>query len=277
MMKRGKRLAALLMAALVGVSAAGCAKKDPETIYKEAMEKANEANGLDAAVNMTMTMKQGEDSLNMDAVMDMKMSGLKEGDFKYSTEGSFEVMDNPISMKQYYADGYQYIDMMGMKIKQAVELDEIMEQARSLSNSGNMGLEYIENLTAEEKDDQTVLTYTVNAEKMKDLTQEYMNSMMGAFGSAGEEMEALFEGLDFSLNSADGTMTVNKEGYPTAYHMNMDMDLSMEGETVNMVIGMDYQLNNPGQEVEVTIPDTSDYTEIQDMVSDSQALNGESH
>lgn len=275
MRKCGKKLAALLLAAAVGVSAAGCAKKDPETIYKEAVEKANQANSMDTSVNMSMAMTMGEESLDMDIAMDMKMSGLKEGDLKYSMEGSVGLMDQSVDMKQYYADGYQYVDMMGMKVKQAVELDQIMEQARSLAEGGNMGLEYIENLTAEKDGDNTILSYTVNGEKITELTQEYMGSMMEAVGASGQDMEALFEGLDFTINSASGTMTVNKEGYASAYQMDMDMDVSAEGESVNLVIGAEYVVNNPGKEVEVTIPDTSDYTEIPGITGEVQETAGE--
>lgn len=275
MRKCGKKLAALLLAAAVGVSAAGCAKKDPETIYKEAVEKANQANSMDTSVNMSMAMTMGEESLDMDIAMDMKMSGLKEGGLKYSMEGSVGLMDQSVDMKQYYADGYQYVDMMGMKVKQAVELDQIMEQARSLAEGGNMGLEYIENLTAEKDGDSTILSYTVNGEKITELTQEYMGSMMEAVGASGQDMEALFEGLDFTINSASGTMTVNKEGYASAYQMDMDMDVSAEGESVNLVIGAEYVVNNPGKEVEVTIPDTSDYTEIPGITGEVQETAGE--
>lgn len=275
MMKRGKKLAALILAAVVGVSAAGCAKKDPETIYKEAVEKANEANSMDAAVRMTMAIAQGEESLDMDIVMDMKASGLKEGDFKYAADGNISLMGQSMDMKQYYADGYQYVDMMGMKVKQAVELDQMMEQARSLAEGGSMGLEYIENLTAEKNGDNTLLSYTVNGEKMTDLSQEYMGDMMQAMGVSGTDMQALFEGLDFQINSASGTMTVNKAGYPTAYQMDMDMEVSAEGESIHLTMGVEYQINNPGQETEVTIPDTSGYTEVPGLGTELQETTGE--
>ena len=54
-------------------------------------------------------------------------------------------------------------------------------------------------------------------------------------------------------------MTINPDGYNTASRIAMDMTMSMDGEKIGFVMDMTTQIENPGETVQVTIPDTSEY------------------
>ena len=42
----------------------------------------------------------------------------------------------------------------------------------------------------------------------------------------------------------------------------MDIDMEAQGQKASMVINMDSTVNNPGQPVEVTLPSTDGFTEV---------------
>ena len=44
--------------------------------------------------------------------------------------------------------------------------------------------------------------------------------------------------------------------------VNMTLSMEAEGETVDMNLTVDSTVNNPGEEVSITLPDFSGYTEV---------------
>ena len=73
------------------------------------------------------------------------------------------------------------------------------------------------------------------------------------------------QGMDtaqFTIKTVEGDLTLNKEGYYTNMKMTMDMDMTMQGETIGLKMEMTAEVHDPGKTVEVTLPDTEGYQEI---------------
>ena len=64
------------------------------------------------------------------------------------------------------------------------------------------------------------------------------------------------------IKTVEGDLTLNKEGYYTNMKMTMDMDMTMQGETIGLKMEMTAEVHDPGKTVEVTLPDTEGYQEI---------------
>lgn len=75
-------------------------------------------------------------------------------------------------------------------------------------------------------------------------------------------LEGVTDGVNMNIEKVDGSYTVNKDGYYTLAKVNMTLSMEAEGETVDMNLTVDSTVNNPGEEVSITLPDFSGYTEV---------------
>lgn len=257
-----KRMAVLVMSAALAFTVAGCAKKDPKALYTEAVKKNQELSGMDMSSVVKMTMTQGEESIDVSVDMNFQMADINTDKMKYVASGTTSLMGESIETSMFYTDGYYYMDMMGQKMKYAMDMDQLMEQVKQTTENGNLNVEYMKDIQAKKDGDNTILTFTTDPAKM----DEYVKEVMGSMGSTMPGMDQ----ADFTINVVDGELTVNKEGYYTNMKMNMDMEVSVMGETMGLKMEMTADIHDPGKTVEVTLPDTEGYQEI-----DASLMNGQ--
>lgn len=253
-MKNMKKAIALLLSAAMVLSMAGCAKKSPRDLYAEAVKKNSELSGMDMTTDMDMTMKVNDQSMDMTMKMDIKMADINTDKMKYQAEAATTVMGQEIPMNIVYTDGYYYMEMMGQKIKYPMDLDKMMEQIRQTTEASNMELDYMKEITAEKDGDNTILTFTADPSKMDSYVKDTMSGMGNVMGD--------MEDSKITIHSADGSITVNKQGYYTNMKMNIDMEVTAQDQTMGMVMKMDANINQPGQAVEVVLPELDGYTEV---------------
>ena len=254
MRKSVKRAAIIAVSALLAMSMAGCAKKDPKELYTEAVKKNQELSSMDMSSVVKMTMSQGEETVDVDVDMDIQMADVNTDKMKYVANGSTSLMGQTIETSMFYTDGYYYMEMMGQKMKYAMDMDKLMEQVKQTTDNGNLNVEYMKDIQAKKDGDNTILTFTADPAKMDHYMKEMMESMGGVMPGA--------DAAEFTIKSVEGELTVNKEGYYTNMKMNMDMDMSMQGETIGLKMEMTADVHDPGKTVEVSLPDTEGYQEI---------------
>ena len=71
--------------------------------------------------------------------------------------------------------------------------------------------------------------------------------------------------MDMNISEFGGSYTVNKDGYYIAEDITMIFSMALTEDlssviSVNAIIHADF--NNPGQPVEIVLPDTGEYMEI---------------
>lgn len=255
-MKRMIRTAAVIMSTIMVFSMTACAKKeDPKAVFDAAVKKNSELTSVDMDTTMKMTMAQSEESMDISVDMNMKMSNLNDESMQYLAETKTSTMGQSMDATIFYTDGYYYMDGMGQKIKYPMDLTEIMESVKQSTDSTNLTSDQMKEITIQKEGDNTILSFTGDPEKMNSYVDEIMSSMSGV-ASGMEDVEMTFK-------EASGTYTVNKDGYYTDMTMNMTVDMTMQGETISMVLEMNGKVNNPGQEVTVELPDTADFIEVE--------------
>ena len=256
-----KFLALTLAGAMVLTFAAcGKTKKTAEEVYAEAVAKTSALNATQANMTMDMDMDMGGMSIGMkmDMVVKVKKADNK---FEMATTGGTSIMGQDIDIETYYKDGYSYTNAMGAKMKQAMDLEAIAEQAESMTMN-SAPVEYLENLAMTEADGVTTLTYTISKEKMKEYFDEAMQI-------AGES--TIPEGVEMAFESMNGTATVNKDGYITASTVDMVFNMAIEGQEVKAAVKADMTYVDPGQDFEIQFPeDLDDYIEIP-TIADGEA------
>ena len=255
MRKSVKRAAIIAVSALLAMSMAGCAKKkDPKELYTEAIKKNQELSSMDMSSVVKMTMSQGEETIDVDVDMDIQMADVNTDKMKYVAKGSTSLMGQSIETSMFYTDGYYYMDMMGQKMKYAMDMDKLMEQVKQTTDNGNLNVEYMKDIQAKKDGDTTILTFSADPAKM----DSYMKEMM-------ESMGGMMPGMDtaqFTIKTVEGDLTLNKEGYYTNMKMTMDMDMTMEGQTVTVNLDGDVGIADPGQPVDVPVPNVAEYTDM---------------
>lgn len=103
--------------------------------------------------------------------------------------------------------------------------------------------------------DNQILTFVADPVKMNDTMQEAMGIMDSTLGAAGAS--------DITMKEVSGTYVVNKDGYFSSSTMKMVFEMDVEGTVMTVTGDVTMNVNNPGQSVEVTIPDTEGYEEIE--------------
>ena len=150
-------------------------------------------------------------------------------------------------------NGYYYMEAMGQKMKYPMDLESLTAQIQESVGSTTLPVESLDTVEVKKDGDNQILTFTANPEKMND----YLGQVMGAMGDVSQ-----VSGLNMTINSADGEYTIGKDGYYTDMKMNLDLSMESQGASVGMILDITGTVHQPGQPVEITLPDTADYVEI---------------
>lgn len=252
-----KKVLALVLSAAMVLSMTACGSKekapDAKEIYKEAVKKNSELKSMDMTTKMAMKIKMGEESMDMNMDMDIKVDQMNTEQMKYYAETTTTMLEETMDMVIFYTDGYYYMDAMGQKVKYPMDLADMMEQVEQAGLGEELDVEWMKELTATKDGDNQILKFVADPAKM----DEYVREVMAATSAS-----AGLDDMDMTIKGVSGEYVVNKDGYYTAMKMNMDIDVSSQGQTMNMVMDMDATINNPGQEVTVTLPSTDDFVEV---------------
>ena len=164
----------------------------------------------------------------------------------------------PITYSMYYLDGYIYMDMLGQKVKYPVAMGDMMNQALASSKAFDVPEDLVGDFSLWDEGENKVIGYTINDAKMN----EYMQMVLGSTGLTG-----MLDGLDMKLHNIRGEYVVNPAGDCIKMRLKMDMDMTMQGETFSVNLDGDVGIADPGQPVDVPVPNPAEYTEMQAAAS----------
>lgn len=259
-----KSIVALLAALFIfSISACGSEAASALEVYNSAMAKNEELTSLDLNMKLDMDMMVGEEKVSVTSDSAIKMenpagSNLKmdmKMDMSFSGIGDAAATPEQMTMQAYYSDGVYYIDMMGMKIKQAMDLEAINAQTESLSGIEPLPEELLKEIKLDQSGDYQTLSFTGNGEAMTEYIMGYMGQM--------KDFVNMSDSQSITIKEVSGVLYVNKEGYIDRQEMNISMNVTVEGESVDMDMKMDMIYNQPGKQVTVQLPDDLDqYVEM---------------
>lgn len=254
-MKCVRRVSAWLLVLVLVCGLMGCAKEPTaEEVYAGAFEKMNALNSMDMEMDMKISMSAEGETIDMEMAADCVMENINTEDMRMDMMMEMGLMGVTIEMQTYYVDGYYLMEMYGQKLKYAMALEDAMGQTAMVQE---VALDAMSEMTMVEEGDNRVITFTVDGEKLK---EGYMDNYLSTMEGMGLTGDSGTESLEYKAMS--GTMTVNKEGYPTNAAMTMAFAMEVEGTVVQCEAVVDVVYHNPGQEVSVEIPDASEYMEV---------------
>lgn len=257
-----KRLLALTLSALLlcPMTSFAAQTEEAKAVYQEMMDKSQTVNDINAYYDMILKMsgdalgESGSDSVEARIEMNARMQNLTNpAELRYQIFSRMSMPDEqPIEFSMYYLDGYYYMDMLGQKIKYPMPLEEALKEAMSTSRMFETSTDYFKDLTVRTEGDMRVLSFIIDDA----VINEYVNTILSATG-----MDALYNGVSFSVSNVGGEYVINPDGYYTKAIMNMDMTITMMGETINASINADIGIADPGQPVDILTPNPNEYVE----------------
>lgn len=242
-------LAVVLCLCLV---ACGGEQKDAMALYKSAMTKVDKEN-MAAKMAINMAVEAGTEAVNVD--MDLDVAAKKTGsDTTMAIQMKVGAQGMTIDMGMYLADGYYYMDILGMKVKQSLEQadEDLTGQLSDISGKLLLDSDAITIEKSEKKDGNTVISFTVSADKMNELVK-LLNS------------QAMDDASNITVESVAGTVTIDSSENLVAE--TMDITYSMEAEGVKTQASMTMKMTDIqfGDSVKVELPDNLDeYVESDD-------------
>lgn len=255
-----KRLLAAVISAvlLCPMTAFAGQTAEAQAVYQELMAKTQSVSDQDAYYDLNMTMsgsmfkELGMDSIHARMEMNTKIKQLNDpANMQYLACTRMTMLDMPAQTATvYYANGWYYMDSMGQKIKFPMPLDKMVAEISGTAEMFETSPELLKDLSVRTEGENRILSYTMDDSKMN----EYMSAVLAAAG-----MDSLLEGMTFTVKNVGGDYTVTPEGYYTHASVRMDMEMSMDGETVSVKVDGSIGVANPGQPVDFPVPNPREY------------------
>lgn len=245
-------------------------------LYREYLKAASadaDATKTSMSIAMNMNMKMaGVDflsgSIKLDTAMDFNMDKMDSS--KMAMKGTVDMAIDPTlaaemgmtaeeakvksAIEYYYTDGYYYMNMEGLKVKMPLSFEEVMGQMTNLTSSTSEPICLLKDIS---KSGSTyTLVYAGSA--MTGMTEQIMGMMDTTTGVTGSA-EAV---ADIALKDTTLSVTV-QNGHMTGMKTKIDMETTVEDQTMSLVMDMNVTNVKFGNNVTVTLPsDLSSYQEI---------------
>ena len=222
--------------------------------YEIAVADASADDSSDGSESQTVTMDY-----------DAKISDSGSDSMAMAMTGKMSSSGTSIDMNIYYSDGYYYINMLGQKIKQKMDLSKLQKELEATTNQTQLPVEnYKDIVVSQNSEGNTVLDYKLNDDGLDEYIKEIADQM-GAISSSSVSSDDLDS---VKISSFSGQRTLNKDDYTIKESVKFVME-NKQSDDGSITISMDITYKNPGKDVTVTLPDDlSDYQE-----SSSLSLN----
>lgn len=262
-MKLIKRMMAVVLTAalLSPMTVYAAPSSDAMELYKKVYEKSQTTTDMNAFYDFDLKMSgpsdngQGTETANMRMEMNAKISNLTDpANMRYMIYARMTVPDmGEMTYSMYFFNNYCYMDLLGQKVKYPMPMTQIMEQAMATSGTFEVSTDLIKDLNMWTEGENRVLGYTIDDSRMN----EYLNTVLAASG-----MNEMFEGMNLKLRNTSGEYVVNSNYDIVKIRLKMTMDMNISGQTYTITMDGDVGIADPGQPVDVPLPNVAEYTEV---------------
>ena len=233
-----------------------------EEVYAKSVEASEGITGLHADILtdqvMAMEAEGMEINMKMDSAMDMTTEPLA---FHQTAETAIESEEiensNPMSMEMYYTDQgmFMYEETMATWLKMP---DDSIEDLKGLADQQTADpaqqleelAEFQDDFTFEQSEEEYILTLDASGEKFQELMDQQLDKTLGQM-----EIEAQMVLEDMAVHSVNYVIHIDKETFLTnSMDMMMDMDMNVEGETMNIKSDVQADYSQYNEIDAITVP-----------------------
>ena len=265
-MKYRKRLLALVLAVVMmcPLTVFGAEAEDTKEVLRQALARNQQWDDVNGFYDFTFTISGGiletlgAEPMTMRAEMNLKANHLQyPAQLKYmSYMRTTELDGTETVVTTYETDGCRYSDETGTKLRtEAVPGGVESLLPEDMSRSLIMG--YLQLGTPYPSDTGVVIPYYMDPEDCDSFMRQFY--YMGF--SMEEQLEA--QGMAVRLTSIHGDYGINDQGQIEKYRMTAELELYTEGLSVpvNGEIRLEIGFADPGQPVEVPLPNPAEYVQ----------------
>lgn len=233
-----------------------------EEVYAKSVEASEGITGLHADILtdqvMAMEAEGMEINMKMDSAMDMTTEPLA---FHQTAETAIESEEiensNPMSMEMYYTDQgmFMYEETMATWLKMP---DDSIGDLKGLADQQTADpaqqleelAEFQDDFTFEQSEEEYILTLDASGEKFQKLMDQQLDKTLGQM-----EIEAQMVLEDMTIHSVNYVIHIDKETFLTnSMDMMMDMDMNIEGETMNIKSDVQADYSQYNEIDAITVP-----------------------
>ena len=231
-----------------------------QEVYDKSMKASKELKSVKGSIDMkqTMTIPSEEMTLDIQSVMDMEyiiepmqmhqkgtttMMGVGEGGESQETEMETYITEDAMYM-------YEGTTAQWMKFPQEM-VDQMLSTTKQTDPATQLQplQEYLEQVEFEQDDENYILTLEGSGEEFTSLVQDQVDEALQSL-TTEENVN-----LDFAIHSIEYLVHIDKKSFQTnKLDMIIDMDMTIEGETVNMQLNAKTNFSNFNEIDEIVVP-----------------------
>ncbi|WP_025677330.1 DUF6612 family protein [Paenibacillus massiliensis] len=226
-----------------------------ELIEKVASEGANlKSFHMQSSINQDMKITAGENTQDQKLNMTIDMDYVGEPLGVYSeivTE--MPGVAEKTTMKQYITEKAAYMENAGtwMKLPDAT-ITELVEQMKAQGNPEEQLKQLssiLDEVNVSEKDGQYFMEAKISGDNVKALAEKFLSQS----GAADEQLSAMLQQMN--LKSMEISYLIDKKTYfPLSSTVKMQMDMSMDGQSLDMSMAMDATFSKLNEVEAISIP-----------------------
>ncbi|WP_018885156.1 DUF6612 family protein [Paenibacillus massiliensis] len=226
-----------------------------ELIEKVASEGANlKSFHMQSSINQDMKITAGENTQDQKLNMTIDMDYVGEPLGVYSeivTE--MPGVAEKTTMKQYITEKAAYMENAGtwMKLPDAT-ITKLVEQMKAQGNPEEQLKQLssiLDEVNVSEKDGQYFMEAKISGDNVKALAEKFLSQS----GAADEQLSAMLQQMN--LKSMEISYLIDKKTYfPLSSTVKMQMDMSMDGQSLDMSMAMDATFSKLNEVEAISIP-----------------------
>lgn len=257
-----KKLLSKLVPAVLGImmmssiTAFAEVNPDAKAVYDNMEAKSSAMTDANMFAHFYMIMMADGERADMSMDMSVLCKNMNQPDkVEFLSQVKILVENQPLEATLWYKDGYSYTDMMGQKLKTQNDLSSFMSTNMGLAGTMGSTSDLFSDLTLTTDGQNRILNYKMDDAKMNAFTQTVfqMAGMGDLFSSSGIQM---------TLRDIQGTYVLTPDNLYSTATITMAMDMTVEGETLTVMIAGNMNFADPGQPVVLNLPDPAGYQDI---------------
>lgn len=229
-----------------------------EEVFEKTTQASEELNSFAMTMDLVQEIASNQEEANMELNSAIFMEVISDPmSFYQKIQMSIPNTKETLETESYFSkDGfYMHEPMGGTWMKFPSEMtDQLLQVSNQQTNPGEeikRLQEFSDDFTFEEKDNEYHLTLTASGEEFNEFIQETIKQTLPAeMTTDSEEME------NIKINSVAYDIIIDKETFfPKAMNVNMDMEITIDDQTIQLIQRMDGQYSDHNKIEEIVIPE----------------------
>ncbi|MDQ0483517.1 DUF6612 family protein [Guptibacillus hwajinpoensis] len=224
---------------------------DAEEVFEKSIAAQENVTSFKMLATMNQTIRSNGEEMQITSEID---SDMVMDPMAFHQVIDMDANGEAMQMESYYTEAGFFMkqgeEWMEFPDEMTDTLLTIQQSQADPSEQMEMLKEYVDEFKLTENEGTYVMTMKASGEKFQELLDETVED----FGTQNEALQGVTEQM--KVNEVEYTLTIGKDDFLTKeFRMQMDSDMTMEDETLSMVMEMDSRFKKYNEIEEVTVPE----------------------